>query len=89
MFYIGCLPLLGIILIMVVISMVRGMLNTLGDIVYGMYLTVKEKFISLFQPTPTESDIEDISYYRATEERPKYYDKSDGEYVSFKEKKNK
>jgi len=89
MFYIGCLPLLAFVLLLVVLSLVRSVLNTSVNVLYGLYLTIKEKIVALFQPTPTESDIDNINYYRETEERPKYYDKEDGEYVSFKETKNK
>lgn len=84
MFYLGCLPLLAIILLLVVISLVRGLLRTAVDVLYGLYLTVREWWFGLFRPTPTESKIEDINYYRPTEERPKYYDKEDGKYVSYK-----
>ncbi len=87
MFYLGCLPLLAIILLLVVISFVRGLLRTAVDVLYGLYLTVRERWFGLFRPTPTESEIDDINYYRPTEERPKFYTSEDGKYISYKETK--
>ncbi|MBR0036063.1 MAG: hypothetical protein IJP70_00315 [Bacteroidales bacterium] len=85
MFYLGCLPVLLIVLVVVALSLVRGVVNTLGDIVIGLYLTVKDFFRKLFLPKPLESKIENMDYFVETEEKPKIYDKEDGEYVSFKE----
>ena len=88
MFYIGCLPLLVIMLLFMAVAIVRGVIKTSGDIVYGLYLTIREKFIALFRPTPTESYIDDVNYYRPTELRPKLYSKSDGVYTSFRKVKH-
>ncbi len=85
MFYIGCFPILLIILVVVALSLVRGVVNTLGDIVIGLYLTIKEKIGNLFKPKPLESEIDNTDYFVETTEKPKYYDKSDGEYTSYKE----
>ena len=85
MFYIGCIPLLALVVLIVVFSLIKGMLNTLGDIVIGAYLTFKEYILKFFRPTPIESEIENFDYYNDTQLREKLYDKGDGEYVSFKE----
>ncbi len=85
MFYLlGCLPLIGIILIVVVISVVRGAISTMGDVVYGLYLTVRDRVMRPFQPTPVESEIDDMNYYVETSSKEKIYSDEDGEYVSFK-----
>jgi len=84
MFYIGCLPILALILIVVIISVVRGILNTTVNVIYGLWLTIKEWFQGLFRPTPQESDLEDINYFHETQEREKLYTENDGEYVRFK-----
>lgn len=87
MYLLGCLPILAIVLLLLGVSLVRGLLKTTVDVLYGLWLTVREWWYSLFRPTPTESEIEDINYYRDTHQRPKYYTKDDGEYVSFKKVK--
>ncbi len=84
MYLFGCLPFIAIILLLVVISLVRGLLKTTVDVLYGLWLTLEEWFYGLFRPTPTESYIEDMNYYHPTEERPKLYAPDDGEYVSYK-----
>ena len=85
----GCLPILGIVFLVIVVALVRGVLNTLWNVAYGFYLTVKESILKPFQPTPLESEIEDLNYYTETQLKDKLYDKNDGEYTSFKEIKNK
>ena len=89
MFYLGCLPLIVIVLLFMAVAIVRGVIKTSGDIVYGLYLTIREKLIALFRPKPTESVIDDVNYYRETELRPKFYDKSDGSYIRFKNLKKR
>lgn len=74
---------------MLAISLVRSAVSTLGEIAYGLYLTVKDWVCNLFRPKPLESEIDDLDYYHPTEEREKLYDKTDGEYISFKEIKHK
>ena len=87
MFYLGCLPLLFLILVVAVIAMIRGFIRNVCDVLYGLWLTVRDWWFGLFRPTPTISEIEDVYYYRATSERPKYYSPDDGEYVKFKKVK--
>ena len=88
MFYLlGCLPLIGIILIVVVISVVRGAISTMGDVVYELYLTVRDRIMQPFRPTPVEAEIDDMDYYVETSAKEKIYSDEDGEYVSFKKLK--
>lgn len=89
MFYFGCLPLLAIILIMVVLSLVRNLFKTAFDVLLGAYLTFQDWVYGLFRPSPIESEIEDPNYYHPTEEREKLYSDKDGEYVKFKNVKEK
>lgn len=84
MFYLGCLPFLAIILLVVVLSFVLKLFRTSFDVFYGLLLSIQDWFYGLFRPKPQESEIEDMNYYRETQEREKLYDKDDGEYVSFK-----
>ena len=84
MFYIGCLPILAIILIVVVISLIRRLFKTTFDVLLGAYLTFQDWVYGLFRPSPIESEIEDINYYKPTEEHPKLYTEEDGEYVRYK-----
>ena len=85
MFYIGCLPILAILLVVVVLSLIRGAVNTAINVVIGLYLTIKERIQQLFRPKPLESEIDNLDYFNETELKEKLYDKEDGEYVSYKE----
>lgn len=83
--YIGCLFIIAIVIVMLVLSLVRTAFRTLGDVLYGLVLTIEDWWYGLFRPKPTESDIEDMNYFHETEEKPKRYDEEDGDYTSFKE----
>ena len=85
MFYIGCLPILAILLVVVVLSLIRGAVNTAINVVIGLYLTIKERIQQLFRPKPLESEIDNLDYFNETELKEKLYDKEDGEYVSYRE----
>ncbi len=85
MFYFGCFPILGLVLIIAIVMVAFRILHTASDVVIGLYLTVKEKVLALFRPAPLESEIEDPNYYAETSLREKLYDKDDGEYISYKE----
>lgn len=67
-----------------VFSLVRGLLKTTVDVLYGLLLTIQDWFYGLFRPKPLQSEIEDMSYYHETHERKKIYTEEDGEYVRFK-----
>ncbi len=84
----GCLPIFLIILASLVpsllLGLVRLLINTLEDIVYGIRSAFRNLLDKLFLPSPLESEIEDPDYYTKTKERPKRYSKKDGEYTSYK-----
>lgn len=70
---------------MMVLSLVKNALSFVTDVLYGAWLSLQEWWHGLFRPKPTESEIEDMNYYRETEERPKRYEDSDGSYTSYKD----
>lgn len=97
MIYFGCLPLviivIGLVLLASVLNLGLRLVNNLGATVIWLW----ESFLNLFRtekkevvnPWSGESNFDkaptqdrDIAY-RPTEQRPKRYDASDGDYVDY------
>lgn len=97
MIYFGCLPfviiVIGLVLLASVLNLGLRLINNLGATVIWLW----ESFINLFRsekkevfnPWSGESNFDkapkqdDDITYRPTEQRPKRYNASDGEYVDF------
>lgn len=93
--YLGCLLIPAIILIFLAISLVKGLMNMgfnilsiisfkINNIING----ILDFFTAPFRDKPVESELDDPNYYRETEERPKRYERTDGEYTSYKKVKH-
>ncbi|MBO6012847.1 MAG: hypothetical protein J6P82_04950 [Bacteroidales bacterium] len=85
LYLVGCVVVLLFIAPVVALAIFRTVANTLGTIVLGVYYSVRDFFHNLFAPKPVESDIDNPDYFVETTEKPKLYNKDDGEYTSFKE----
>lgn len=89
--YIGCLLIPLVILFFLAIALLRGLFsmgaNILSIIGYRINNAINS-FIDLltspFRAKPVESELDDPDYYQTTQEHPKRYSASDGEYVEYK-----
>lgn len=89
--YIGCLLIPIIILLVIALAVIRSVmsmginvLKILGYKISDMIDDIWDFLTAPFRAKPVESDIEDPNYYQPTEERPKRYSESDGEYIAYK-----